>query len=72
MFPSDMRLAQNVGGIDKAIRIVLGLALAGVAVYTEIWWLAAVGALLALTGVIGRCGLYYLLGINTCPTQPKS
>jgi len=72
MFSLNMRLVQNVGGIDKAIRIVVGLALVGIAVYTEMWWLAAVGALLALTGLVGRCGLYYLLGINTCPTQPKS
>lgn len=67
-----MQLTQNVGGIDKIVRIVGGLALVGAAVYLEMWWLAAVGALLALTGLVGRCGLYYLLGINTCRTQPKS
>ncbi|GIV24398.1 MAG: hypothetical protein KatS3mg026_0090 [Bacteroidia bacterium] len=66
-----MRLTQNVGGIDKIARIVGGLALVGAAVYLGMWWLAAAGALLALTGLVGRCGLYYLLGINTCRTQPK-
>jgi len=67
-----MQLTQNVGGIDKIVRIVGGLALVGAAVYFQMWWLAAAGALLALTGLVGRCGLYYLLGINTCRTQPKS
>jgi len=72
MFSLDMRLAQNVGGIDKVIRIVVGLVLVGIAVYPEMWWLAAVGTLLVLTGLVGRCGLYYLFGFSTCPTQPKS
>lgn len=67
-----MQLTQNVGGIDRIVRIVAGLMLIGVAVYTETWWLIAVGALVVLTGIVGRCGLYYLFGIHTCPPHRKS
>ena len=67
-----MKLAQNVGGIDKVIRIVAGLALIGAGFYLESWIAGIVGAVLLLTGVLGRCGLYYLLNINTCPAKQNS
>jgi hypothetical protein len=67
-----MNLPQNVGGIDKYVRILGGGIVAGIALYHQIWWLAGIGALIALTGLVGRCGLYYLLGINTCPVKKGS
>jgi hypothetical protein len=61
-------MKKNVGKTDKAIRIVLGLAIAAVGVYFQSWW-----GLLAIipiaTAFISFCGLYALLGISTCPVQ---
>ncbi len=61
----------NVGGSERPIRIGTGLvaiifglfagfstAVAGVAL--------AVGVILLLTGAVGYCPLFTLLGINTC------
>lgn len=59
----------NVGGFDRIIRILLGL----VALYlgystggTLAYVGYAAGALLLVTGAAGWCGLYTLLGVNTC------
>jgi len=58
----------NVGGIDKILRIVLGLALvAWAALGGPVW--AWIGIVPLGTGLIGFCPLYPLLGINTCPAK---
>ncbi len=56
---------KNVGTVDRIIRIVLGIAIIGAGIFYGSWW-GAVGALPLLTGLFGTCGLYTLLGINTC------
>ncbi len=59
----------NEGKVDRVIRIVLGLALAAAGFFAAgtaqivLWVLAAISL---ITGAIGFCGLYALLGINTC------
>ena len=62
-------IIKNVGGIDRIIRIIAGLALGFAAYKTDgpaaiILGLAGLGA--AVTGLVGWCGLYTLLGVNTC------
>jgi hypothetical protein len=59
-------MQKNVGGIDKTIRIVVGLALIAWALFFggPVW--AWVGILPLATGLFNFCGLYKLLGINTC------
>lgn len=57
----------NVGGIDRAARIVLGLvliALVFVGPQTPLGW---IGVVPLLTGLLRTCPLYSLLGMNTCP-----
>lgn len=59
----------NVGGIDKVLRIVVGLAvLSLVFVLPEPtrWWGLA-GLVPLLTGFMNFCPLYSILGLNTCP-----
>ncbi|CAN1722983.1 DUF2892 domain-containing protein [Hyphomicrobium sp. 1Nfss2.1] len=63
-------MAINEGGLDRAVRIIAGLLLLGVALglygpeYQSIWgW---IGVVPLITGVFGRCPVYSLLGINTC------
>ena len=56
----------NEGKVDRAIRIVLGLALiALVFVGPKTNW-GGLGLIPLITGLTGFCGLYKLLGINTC------
>ena len=59
-------MTKNVGGIDRTLRIVIGLALiAGAATSTiGLWGYLGVGPL--LTGLIGRCPPYAIFGFNTC------
>jgi len=61
--------ARNVGTIDRAVRIVVGLALiAGFFLNPEasLRWLYLIGIVPLATGVLGTCGLYSVIGINTC------
>ncbi len=65
---------KNVGGIDRILRIVIGLAILGWGAYDwqttgtfNLWFL--LGAVPLLTGLIGWCPPYSLLGLNTCSTK---
>ncbi|MGD9521385.1 MAG: DUF2892 domain-containing protein [Tepidiphilus sp.] len=62
-------MKQNVGGIDKIIRIAVGvvlIVLALMGIGTPWTW---IGVLPLVTGLVGWCPLYPLLGINTCKTK---
>ncbi len=57
---------KNVGTVDKVIRIILGLvliALVFVGPQTPWGW---IGIIPLVTGLIGFCPLYSVLGMNTC------
>jgi hypothetical protein len=59
----------NVGGIDRVLRILVGLALiALVFVGPKVVW-GWVGLVPLLTGIFKFCPAYKLLGVNTCPTR---
>jgi ABC-type protease/lipase transport system fused ATPase/permease subunit len=66
-----MKLAKNVGGIDKVLRLAVGAVAMGAGAYTGMWWMVGVGAIIFLTGLLGRCGFYYLMGVNTCPVEKR-
>lgn len=62
-------MPRNEGTIDRALRIILGLvliALVFVGPQTAWGWL---GLVPLLTGLVGFCPLYRLLGISTCPVR---
>ncbi|MFN3883326.1 MAG: DUF2892 domain-containing protein [Rhodocyclaceae bacterium] len=61
-------MKQNVGGIDRVLRIVVGLALIAWALMGGPVW-AWIGVVPLGTGLVGFCALYPLLGINTCPSK---
>tara|TARA_R110001583_G_scaffold7136_6_gene35497 strand:- start:3461 stop:3676 length:216 start_codon:yes stop_codon:yes gene_type:complete len=65
----------NVGGIDRKLRIVVGLAIIAAGIYFQSWW-GIIGVVALLTGAIGWCPAYYPLGISTrsgcCHTEEQS
>lgn len=59
----------NVGNADRALRIVLGLLLIGLALFGTIGPWGYVGVIPLLTGLMSRCPAYSILGFNTCTTK---
>ena len=59
----------NVGGIDRILRIVVGLVLVGLAATGSVGWWGWIGVVPLLTGLLGSCPAYKLLGMNTCPMK---
>lgn len=67
-------MKKNMGTMDRAVRIVIALVLAGMALtgfIPESFELVALvfASVLGLTALVGRCGLYSVLGIKTCPVD---
>jgi hypothetical protein len=64
-------LKKNVGKVDRIIRVVVGIILVGnvfYALHHPIGWL---GVILIVTGIVGMCPLYSIIGINTRPLSEK-
>ncbi len=61
----------NEGTLDRALRVVAGLALIGLAATGNIGMWGYIGVVLLLTGAIGMCPIYTILGINTCPLKNR-
>ena len=69
-------MAKNVGGMERGIRLILGVGLIVLAfmhVVTGTLAIAAyvVGAIALITGLFQFCPAWALFGINTCPTAHK-
>lgn len=62
-------MQNNVGRIDRGVRIAAGLALIGLSLTGTIGAWGWLGLVPLATGALGRCPPYALLGINTCPTK---
>jgi membrane protein implicated in regulation of membrane protease activity len=65
-------MKSNVGGIDRIIRIVVGLVLIGLAATGTVGWWGWLGIVPLATGAIGWCPPYAMLGFNTCSMKTKS
>ena len=64
-------MKMNEGNVDRALRVVVGLAVLALAfVGPQTPW-GYIGIVPLITGLIGYCPLYSLLGINTCATSAK-
>ena len=59
----------NEGTIDRAIRVVVGIGLLSLVLVgpKSLWGL--IGLIPLITGLVGFCPLYKLLGLNTCLTS---
>lgn len=65
-------MRKNVGMIDRALRLLIGLALIAFAIpigFQNIgWnWFGWIGIVPITTALLGTCPLYSLFGISTCP-----
>ena len=62
-------MTKNVGGIDRILRIVIGLVLIGLAATGTIGLWGYIGVVPLLTGLMSSCLHYKVLGMNTCPMK---
>jgi len=66
-------MKSNVGGIDRVLRILVGIGVLALVFVLEggaRWW-GLVGLVPLATGLFGFCPAYTLLGLNTCPFEAK-
>ena len=61
----------NVGGIDRTLRIVVGIVLFSLFFVLEgnERYLGLLGLVMLATGIFRFCPAYTLLGVNTCPMK---
>lgn len=68
----EAEMTQNVGGIDRILRIIVGLVLISlvfIGPQTPWGWL---GVIPLGTALLGWCPPYALLGLSTCPRRDKA
>jgi hypothetical protein len=64
----------NVGGIERPIRILMGIALIAIGAFANLPLIGTAmalvpGSIALVTGVIGYCPLWALMGLNSCPPE---
>lgn len=62
-------MKSNVGGIDRILRLVVGLALVAAAATGAIGAWGFIGIVPILTGALGWCPAYLPFGFSTCKTK---
>lgn len=65
LFPVNEHIAERV------IRVGIGLALIGLAVAGKVGVWGYLGVIPVMTGLLGSCPLYTLLGFSTCPVKSQ-
>jgi len=61
----------NEGSVDRALRVLLGLAVLSLAFVGPRTPWGYLGLVPLLTAAVGFCPLYSVLGISTCP-KPRA
>jgi len=61
----------NVGGLDRGLRVIVGLGLIAATATGTIGLWGWIGVVPLLTGAVGMCPLYSILGINTCALKQR-
>jgi hypothetical protein len=65
-------MKSNVGGVDRVLRIVLGLVLLGLAATGTVGWWGWLGIVPLATGLVGWCPPYAIFGISTCKMKARA
>lgn len=63
---SGIVMTTNVGSIDRVLRVIIGLALLALVFVGPKTPFGYLGLIPLITGLVGTCPLYSLLGISTC------
>ncbi len=69
-------MKKNVGSVDKVIRFIIAIVAVYVAYKGMVaspwdYVLYAVGAIMVLTALSGRCPIFSIFGLNTCKVKEK-
>ncbi|MCE1162117.1 MAG: DUF2892 domain-containing protein [Thiomonas sp.] len=59
----------NVGGIDRILRIIVGIVLIALTLMGTIGVWGWIGIVPLVTGLFKFCPLYSIIGMNTCPMK---
>jgi len=67
-------MTSNVGGIERPIRIAVGILAVAIGAFAGLPPVGTaiafvVGTIALVTGAIGYCPVWTVLGINTCPAE---
>lgn len=62
-------MKSNVGGLDRILRVLVGIALIALTLTGTIGVWGWIGVIPLLTGALGSCPLYSIVGLNTCPMK---
>lgn len=67
-------MTKNLGTIDRALRVIIGLVLIAYAIPLGLpntgWnWVGWIGLVPLVTAFTGSCPLYSLLGVSSCPRR---
>ena len=67
-------MTHNVGGIERTVRILIGLVLLGVGFFHVLTGALGIvsyvlGSIAILTGIVGYCPAWTVFGINTCEVK---
>lgn len=62
-------MSANVGGIDRIVRVLVGVVLLALTLTGQIGVWGWIGLVPLATGLFGFCPAYRLLGLNTCPMK---
>jgi hypothetical protein len=57
-------MTSNVGGVDRILRIVVGLGLIAYALFANVIW-GWIGVIPLATALVGFCPAYRLIGLST-------
>ena len=63
LFPVNEHIA------ERSLRVAIGLTLIGLAVAGKVGAWGYLGVLPLMTGLLGSCPLYTVLGLSTCPAK---
>lgn len=64
-------MTPNVGGIDRVLRVIIGVLLVALAVMGTIGPWGWIGLVPLATAALGVCPLYTVLGFSTCPMKKR-